>query len=58
MVKLLVKKLHAHLLERRAGSQQLGDNIGALALFCHHALQAAHLSLDPLEPIQQSFIVR
>ena len=53
---LLVEQLGANLLQGRAGGKHLGDDVRATALIVDHALQAAYLAFDPLEPVEQFLV--
>jgi hypothetical protein len=53
---LLIEQLGAHLFQGRARGKHLGDNVRAAPLVLDHALQAAYLALDPLEPVEQLLV--
>ena len=53
---LLVEQLGAHLFQGRARGKDLGDDVGTAPLVLDHALQAADLTLDPLEPVEDLLV--
>jgi len=57
-MELLIQELYPHLFQRRANGKDLRDDLGALSLSLDHALQAANLPLDPLEPVQNLLVCR
>ncbi len=46
------KNLAFHLAQRGLHSRHLRDDVDAIAVFAHHARDAAHLPLNSAEPLQ------
>src|SRR5207253_3852421 len=57
MMEMIVQHLGLDLRQRGADRLELGEHIDAVALFLDHAGDAAHLTLDPAEPIGQRRLV-
>ena len=56
VLQLLVEQLDPDLLQSGTRCQHLSNNVGTVPLALYHPLQAADLSLDPLQSVQYLFV--
>ena len=57
VVHVVVEDLESEALERRVHRSDLREHVDAVAVVLDHPLDAAHLTLDPVEPANERFLV-
>src|SRR6185437_3552517 len=58
VVDVLVEDLERHRIECGRDGRDLGDDVDAVAVLFDHLLDASHLSLDPVQALDQRRLVR
>src|SRR5207249_999963 len=57
VVDVTVEHLEGEILERGVHGRDLSEDVDAVAIVLHHPLDAAYLSFDPVEPLDQRVLV-